>query len=79
MSRCLAGIIRNRHNAIMHRLMLGEDWIRYSYNDLHFTMENHSQHEKVVSKKHDPYVEAIAGAIYYDSNYETTRRWVNKF
>lgn len=27
---------------------------------------------------YDPYVEAIVGAIYYDSNYETTRRWVNK-
>lgn len=66
------------NNDTMHRLMLGEDLIKYSYNDLHFTMDNPPQHEKVVSKKHDPYVEAIVGAIYYDSNYETTRRWVNK-
>ena len=67
------------NNDTMHKLMLGEDWIRYSYNDLHFTMDNPPQHEKVVSKKHDPYIEAIVGAIYYDSNYDTTKRWVNKY
>lgn len=67
------------NNDTMHKLMIGEDWIRYSYNDLHFTMDNPPQHERVVSKKHDPYVEAIVGAIYYDSNYDTTKRWVNNF
>lgn len=30
-------------------------------------------------KEHDPYVEAIVGAVYYDSNYDTTRRWILRY
>lgn len=56
-------------NAIMHELMLKENWIAYSYNDLYFYKdENIPDNEKVVCKKHDPYVEAIIAAIYYDSD-----------
>ena len=52
----------------------------YSYNDLHFYKDaNIPDHEKVVCKEHDPYVEAIVGAVYYDSNYDTTRRWILKW
>lgn len=68
------------NNATMHKLMLGEDWIRYSYNDEYFAMDNPPQHKKVVSGKHDPYIEAIVAAIYYDSgSYDTTKRWVLNF
>ena len=60
--------------------MLGEGLIAYSYNDLHFYKDpNIPDHEKVVCKEHDPYVEAIVGAVYYDSNYDTTRRWILKW
>ena len=68
------------NNAVMHRLMLEEGLIDYSYNDLHFYKDpNIPEHERVVCKEHDPYIEAIVGAVYYDSNYETTKRWVLKW
>lgn len=66
--------------AEMHRIMLCEGLIDYSYNELHFYKDpNILEHEKVVCKEHDPYVEAIVGAVYYDSNYDTTRRWILKW
>lgn len=68
------------NNAAMHRMMLNEGLINYSYNDLHFFKDpNIPDHEKVVCKEHDPYVEAIVGVVYYDSNYETTKRWILKW
>ena len=67
------------NNATMHKLMLKEGWIVYSFNDLHFYKDPCiPEHEKVVCKGHDPYIEAIVGAIYYDSNYDTVKRWVLK-
>ncbi len=68
------------NNATMHRLMLQEGFINYSYNELHFYKDpNIPDHEKVVCKEHDPYVEAIVGAVFYDSNYDTTKRWILKW
>ncbi len=62
------------NNAIMHKIMLEEGLIAYSYNKSHFYKEeNIPKHEKVVCKKHDPYIEAIVAAVYYDSDYETTK------
>ena len=68
------------NNSTMHRLMLEEGLINYSYNDLHFYKDsNIPEHEKVVCKEHDPYIEAIVGAVYYDSNFDTTKRWILKW
>lgn len=68
------------NNSTMHKLMLGEGLIDYSYNDLHFYKDsNIPDNEKVVCKEHDPYVEAIVGAVFYDSNYDTTKRWIYKW
>lgn len=68
------------NNSAMHRMMLSEGLIDYSYNELHFYKDPQiPEHEKVVCKEHDPYVEAIVGAVYYDSNYDTTRRWILKW
>ena len=68
------------NNSTMHKLMLGEGLINYAYNDLHFYKDsNIPDHEKVVCKEHDPYVEAIVGAVFYDSNYDTTKRWIYKW
>lgn len=67
------------NNSTMHKMMIGEGLIAYSYSILHFYKDsNIPDHEKVVCKEHDPYVEAIVGAVYYDSNYDTTRRWILK-
>lgn len=68
------------NNSAMHRMMLSEGLIDFSYNELHFYKDPQiPDHEKVVCKEHDPYVEAIVGAVYYDSNYDTTRRWILKW
>ena len=68
------------NNSAMYRMMLSEGLIDYSYNELHFYKDPQiPDHEKVVCKEHDPYVEAIVGAVYYDSNYDTTRRWILKW
>ena len=42
--------------------MIRKGLIDYSYNELHFYIEpNILEHEKVVYKEHDQYVEAIVG------------------
>ena len=40
-------------------------------------MDNPPEHEKVVSKEHDPYIEAIAAAIYKDGGWEAVTPWFN--
>ena len=68
-------------NATMHDVMIKEGIIDYSYNDLHFFKDpNIPDQEQVVHKAHDPYIEAMVGAVYYDSgNYDTTKRWILKW
>ena len=65
------------NNLTMHNLMKSEGLINYAYNNLHFyNDEDIPEHEKVVARKHDIYVEAIVGAIFYDSDYDTARKWI---
>lgn len=67
------------NNSAMHKIMFGEGLIVYAYNGSHFYKDpNIPKHEQVrCSKKHNPYVEAIVAAVYYDSNnYEITRSWI---
>ena len=62
-------------NTVLHKIMKGENWIKYSYNDVHFYDEKHKT-DKVVCKKHDPYIEAIVAAMYYDSGFDKTKDWI---
>ena len=62
-------------NCIFHTIMIAEDLISYSYHDKYFQMDNPPDHEKVVTKKHDPYIEAIAAAIYKDGGWEAVTLW----
>ena len=62
-------------NCIFHKIMIEENLISYSYHDKHFHMDNPPDHEKVVTKKHDPYIEAIAAAIYKDGGWEAVTKW----
>lgn len=65
------------NNEVMHKTMIECGLICYAYNDKHFRSDlNIPDHEKVVDKGHDPYIEAIVGAVFYDSNYDTTKRWI---
>ena len=62
-------------NCIFHKIMIEEGLISYSYHDKHFHMDNPSDHEKVVTKQHDPYIEAIAAAIYKDGGWKAVTTW----
>ena len=66
-------------NCIFHKIMIEEDLISYSYNDEYFQMDNPPDHKKVVTKKHDPYIEAIAAAIYMDGGWKAVTRWFKKW
>lgn len=68
------------NNEVMHRIMIDYGLIGYAYNDKHFQSDdNIPEHEKVVNKEHDPYIEAMVGAVFYDSNYDTIKRWILKW
>ena len=70
---------RLENNKIFHRIMTEEKLISYSYHDKHFTMDNPPNHEKVVAKKHDPYIEAIAAAIYKDGGWDAVTTWFKEW
>lgn len=75
---CQKSVLEN--NEVMHRIIIECGLIGYAYNDKHFQSDsNIPDHEKVVNKGHDPYIEAIVGAVFYDSNYDTTKRWILKW
>ena len=63
------------NNSIFHEIMEKEKLISYSYHDTHFHMDNPPEHEKVATKEHDPYIEAIAAAIYKDGGWEAVAIW----
>ena len=63
------------NNKIFHIIMTEEGLISYSYHDTHFYMDNPPDHEKVLTKEHDPYIEAIAAAIYMDGGWEAVTAW----
>ncbi len=71
---------RIESNATMTKLINGEKLIQFAYNDLHFYNDkNIPAHEKVIYNKHTPYLEAIIGAVYYDSDFETAKKWILKW
>lgn len=47
--------------------MTDKKLIEYAYNNEYFQSVNPPKHKQVVNKKHDPYIEAIVGAVYYDA------------
>ena len=65
------------NNKIFHTIITEEKLISYSYHDKHFHMDNPPDHEKVLTKKHDPYIEAIAAAIYTDGGWKAVTKWFN--
>ena len=65
------------NNDVMHKIIIKYGLIDYAYNDKHFhSDDNIGDHEKVADSQHDPYIEALVGAIYYDSGYDKTKEWI---
>ena len=50
----------------------------YAYHEKHFAKDAPG-YEKVCSKGHDPYIEAIAAAIYLDGGWEKAGKWFEKW
>ena len=67
------------NNKIFHIIMTEEKLISYSYHEKYFVMDNPPDHLKVVTKEHDPYIEAIAAAIYMDGGWEDVTQWFNNW
>ena len=65
------------NNNLLHDLLFEYCIINYAFNSLHFYDDlNIYGNEQVVSKKHDAYMEAIIGAIYYDAGFDQAKIWV---
>lgn len=49
--------------------------IKFAHNDKHFYCdENVPNNEQVFCREHDSYLEAIVGAIYYDSGFFSVKK-----
>jgi dsRNA-specific ribonuclease len=67
---------RLEKNEVFHEIADEYDILKYAYNDKHFADEdNIPKNEKVRSERHDPYIEAIAAAIYLDGGWEKVSKW----
>ena len=51
---------------------------RYAFNNDDFYSENLPDHKKLPHPEHDPYVEAVIGAIYLDKGFKYANEWINK-
>lgn len=50
---------------------------RYSFNDENFYSANLPGNKKLPRPTHDPYVEAVIGAIYFDKGFDYAKEWIN--
>ena len=67
-------------NETLFRVAQEEGILNYAYNDKHFNdEENIPNNEKIHCPEHDSFIEAIIGAMFYDSSYKATRRWILKY
>ncbi len=68
------------NNKTLHDIDLKEGIIDYAFNEKYFYKDPEmTKHDKVSSKAHDAYIEAIVAAVYYDSNFETAKQWIYKY
>ncbi|MDE6585926.1 MAG: hypothetical protein K2K80_04525 [Clostridia bacterium] len=51
---------------------------KYAFNDENFYSDNLPNNKKLPRPKHDPYVEAVIGAIYLDRGFDYANEWINK-
>lgn len=50
---------------------------KYAFNDENFYSDNLPNNKKLPRPKHDPYVEAVIGAIYLDKDFDYANDWIN--
>ena len=64
------------NNKSFRKIMTDKKLIEYAYNNEYFQSDNPPKHKQVVNKKHDPYIEAIVGAVHYDAGFDKTKKWI---
>lgn len=52
---------------------------KYVYNDECFEKDNPPDYKKLPNSAHDPYIERIAAAIYFQSGFDELKKWVLKW
>lgn len=63
-------------NDSYHKVTLGTGIWMYAYNDEYFAKDNPPDHKKLPNSTHDPYIERIAAAIYFQSGFVELKKWV---
>lgn len=68
------------NNDVLRKVVVNYRINKYAYNEKHFNKDKFiPEHEKVVDNKHDVYLEAIIGAMYFDCGYDKTKEWINNW
>lgn len=62
-------------NTVFHTIVKDTHISAYAYNDEYFPEDNPPEHKKVRDEKHDPYIEAIAAAIFLDGEWDAVGKW----
>lgn len=62
-------------NDSYHKITLDTGIWKYAYNDEYFAKDNPQNHKKLPNSAHDPYIERIAVAIYFQSGSEELKEW----
>lgn len=63
-------------NDSYHTVTLDTGIWKYAYNDEYFAKDNPPDHKKLPNSTHDPYIERIAAAIYFQSGFDELKKWV---
>ena len=63
-------------NDSYHKITLDTGIWKYAYNDEYFAKDNPPDHKKPPNSAHDPYIERIAAAIYFQSGFDELKKWV---
>ena len=63
-------------NGSYHKVTLDTGIWMYAYNDEYFAKDNPPDHKKPPNSAHDPYIERIAAAIYFQSGFDELKKWV---
>ena len=64
------------NNETFYNITKEEGLMGYAYNEAYFQSDNPPQHKQVVHKAHDPYIEAIVGAIFKDCGFNGVKKWI---
>ena len=66
------------NNSLLHIIAEKEGIIAFAYKDDYFQPDA-PEHDKIPTKEHDPYIEAITAAIYYDAGIDAVKKWFDQW